>query len=212
MSGHHLPIKSSKEIKDFFERNNGQQFIEHFPLPSFRWAEGGLNRLNYFHLNDVFNRKTKLGAKLINTCLKMQKFLGIKRKPLNTFPKLYGGSAWWSLSSSCVRHAINEIDKDPSFLKRLKHTLCPEEVLFQTILMNSHYKHSIIGNNTLTLMLWEYRNGNSPANLDKSDFPMILKSTKLFARRFEYPTSQSLVELIKKDVNQKEVLDDSCFG
>ncbi|WP_439481765.1 beta-1,6-N-acetylglucosaminyltransferase [Cyclobacterium plantarum] len=199
MSGQDFPIKNSKEIKDFFKKHKGKQFIEYFPLPSYRWAGGGLNRLNYYNFFDVFNQKTKPGALFIRVSLKLQKFFGIKRRPIISFPKLYGGSAWWSLSSCCVAYVIDLLEKDPKIMYRLKHTHCPEEILFQTVLMNSPYKASISGVN-LTLVLWEYRNGNSPAILDKSDLPKVLRSNKLFARKFQHPVSNELVRLIKKEV------------
>ncbi|MDN3686552.1 beta-1,6-N-acetylglucosaminyltransferase [Cyclobacterium jeungdonense] len=199
MSGQDFPIKSCKEIKNFFKEHKGKQFIEHFPLPSNRWAGGGMNRLDYYNFYDVFNKKTKLGTQLISASLKIQKFLGFKRKPFAAFPKLYGGSVWWSLSSCCVSYVINLLDKDPAIMERMKHTHCPEEILFQSVLMNSHFEPSIIGK-TMTLVLWEYRNGNSPATLDKSDLQKVLKSNKLFARKFEYPVSKELVRLIKKEV------------
>ncbi|NHE55605.1 beta-1,6-N-acetylglucosaminyltransferase [Cyclobacterium plantarum] len=199
MSGQDFPIKSSKEIKLFFEKHKGKQFIEHFPLPTFRWAEGGFNRLNYYNFYDVFNQKNKAGALFISALLKFQKIAGIKRKPIESFSDLYGGSVWWSLSSSCVSYVIDVLDKEPKIMQRMKHTHCPEEIVFQTILMNSPFKPLVFGN-SLTMVLWEYRNGNSPAILDKSDFPKVLKSDKLFARKFEYPVSKELIQLIKKEV------------
>ncbi|WP_410266541.1 beta-1,6-N-acetylglucosaminyltransferase [Cyclobacterium sp.] len=202
MSGQDFPIKSSQEIKDFYSKHKGMQFIEQFPLTSSRWAKGEINRLNYYNFYDLFNRKTRSGAKLINLCQKVQQLLRIRRKPFTAFPKLYGGSVWWSLSSDCVRYVIDRLADEPAILKRLKHTLCPEEILFQTVLMNSPFKTVITGN-TMTLVLWEHRNGNSPATLDKSDFPKLKKSTKLFARRFDYPTSHELVKLIKKEVSSQ---------
>jgi len=203
MSGQDLPIKRSREIKEFFERNDGKQFIEYFPLPSSRWAKGGLDRLNYFNPYDTFNRKTPMGKKLINATARFQQFFGIKRKPFDLFPTLYGGSVWWSLSSSCVQYVLAKIKDNPAILKRLRYTLCAEEILVQTILMHSPYRTSIVGN-TLTLVLWEYRNGNSPATLDKSDLPTLLTSPKLFARRFDYPVSRDLVSLMKNELLLKE--------
>ncbi|WP_162417029.1 beta-1,6-N-acetylglucosaminyltransferase [Cyclobacterium roseum] len=202
MSGQDFPIKSSQQIKLFFERHNGKQFIEYFPLPSSRWVGGGINRLDYYSFYDVFNKKTKSGSKLISILLKIQKFLGFRRKPFAFFPKLYGGSAWWSLSRSCVSYVIDQLDQDPQIMVRMKHTHCPEEILFQTVLLNSPFQSSVHGN-TMTLVLWECRNGNSPATLDRSDLSKVLNSNKLFARRFEYPVSKELVKLIKKEVHKQ---------
>jgi hypothetical protein len=51
-------------------------------------------------------------------------------------------------------------------------------------------------NDNLRLIEWENRNGNSPANLDGSDYEKIVNCDKLFARKFAYPISESLVNML----------------
>jgi len=55
-----------------------------------------------------------------------------------------------------------------------------------------------IVNNNLRFIDWTRRNGNFPANLDESDFQSLADSDKIFARKFEFPISEKLKQMIKE--------------
>lgn len=177
-----LPIKTKNEFVDFFEKNRGYQFIEHFPLETDKWYLGGLNRFNLYNLYDTFNAKTKIGNFTINKIKTAQKLIGINRDIKKRIPNLFGGSCWFSLTHDCVSYCLNYLDTHPEFLKCFKYSHCPEEALFQTVILNSPFKDQVI-NDHLNYIDWEFRNGNSPANLDLSDLPILLDSEKLSARK-----------------------------
>ncbi|MBW3468318.1 beta-1,6-N-acetylglucosaminyltransferase [Arthrospiribacter ruber] len=177
-----LPIKSNSFFIDFFNQNNGREFIEHFPLESDKWFRGGLYRFNLYNLYDFFNAKTKIGKVMINKLLNFQDFIGVNRNILKKIPNLYGGSCWFSLTSKCLEFCLNYINQNPKFIKAFQYSHCPEEAFFQTIIINSEFRDFVV-NDHLNYIDWEFRNGNSPANLDSSDLPKLLNSEKLTARK-----------------------------
>ena len=179
--------------------NKGKEFFEFFEMPAKVWKNGGMDRILYYNLYDVIDAKGANG-RFIKKFINFQKKYNIKRKIKDDFPKLYGGSTWWTLSFDCCQYVLNYIDKNPSFLKRFKHTFCAEEIFFQTIILNSPFKEKVVNDNQ-RLILWETRNGNCPANLDESDLNEIISSDKLFARRFEYPVSAILIKTLKEKLN-----------
>lgn len=192
-----LPLQSPKYIKKFFIENEGKQFLDFFSIPTDRWVGGGLDRYNRYNLYDQFNAKTKFGFKIIMSLLKLQKIIGINRDITKYSTPLYGGSVWFSLSYSCMKYAVNYADENPKFMKFLENTFCPEEMYFQTVLMQSPFKNDLVNDN-LFYIDWEFRNGNSPANLDISDLEKLKASEKLFARKIQVPISDNLKrELIK---------------
>jgi len=192
-----LPLQSPKYIKDFFIKNDGKQFLDIFSLPDDRWPNGGLDRFNKYNFYDQFNAKTKIGFKMIMCLLKIQNIIGINRNITKNAPPLYGGSTWLSLSHSCMEYAVNYADENPKFMNSLKNTFAPEEIFFQTVLMQSPFKNDLVNDN-LFYIDWEFRNGNSPANLDISDLDKLKISDKLFARKIQVPISDNLkIELIK---------------
>lgn len=199
-SGQDFPIKSSEEIQKFFNLNHGKEFIEYFSLPTNKWENGGLFRYEFFHLYDLFNVKTDFGKYMIRLTLKIQKILGIKRNSVNNLPPLFGGSCWFSITENCMKYSIDFLTKNPHFLENHEYVFGPEESFFQTIIMNSPYKESVVNDN-LFYIDWNFRNGNSPAVLDQSDLGDILNSDKLYGRKFQSPTSDKLKIDLMRELN-----------
>lgn len=191
ISGHDFPIKSSSYFTSFLEENKGKQFFEYFSLPTKIWENGGMDRLNYYNLYDTINAKGKY-ERVIRKIINLQKKLGFKRHLNFDNHDLYGGSTWWTLSYDCCKYIDDFIKKTPKFLKQFEYTFCAEEIFFQTIVMNSPFKGTVVNDN-LRYIVWEFRNGNIPANLDETDYNELINNKQLFARRFEYPVSENLV-------------------
>ncbi|MES2680307.1 MAG: beta-1,6-N-acetylglucosaminyltransferase [Bacteroidota bacterium] len=195
ISGHDFPIKSQAIFNTFLRNNKGKQFIEFFKLPSKYWENGGLDRLNYYYLYDYIDAKGKFGY-LIHKIVNFQKRLGIQRKNRLGGMQAYGGSTWWTLSRDCCDFIADYIAKNPKILRGFNYTFCAEEIFFQTVILNSPFMDSVVNDN-LRFIVWERRNGNMPAVLDESDYDTIKESKSLFARRFDYPVSKPLLEMLK---------------
>ena len=197
MSGQDFPIRSCERIKYFLQENKGKQFIRYAELPIKDWKyNGGLGRLTYYHFYDLFNHKSMLGAMTNRALLLIQKIIRINRN-ISCLPKLYGGSAWWTLSLDCLKYIVAYKKINPLFWEKFKHTFAPGEMYIHTIIMNSPFKENVV-NNDLRFIEWVFRNGNSPANLDESDYDRIIESNKLFARKIEYPISEKLMSRLRK--------------
>jgi hypothetical protein len=61
--------------------------------------------------------------------------------------KPYGGSQWWSLTGTCVESVLESWLKGGELFDFYRHTLCPDEMLFQTFLMNSQHRETLVNNN-----------------------------------------------------------------
>jgi len=199
ITGHDFPIKSTEYITSFMEANRGKEFMDYDKLPYDRWGDGGmggLDRLCLFNFYDVFDGRGGWGRSVIYKLRSLQLKVGFRRKFYSGFPDLYGGSTYWTLSRRCIEYVFSYMKANPKYLKRFRYSFCSEEIFFQTIVLNSPFKDSVVKNN-LRFILWELRNGNFPANLDDSDFGSLIESKALFARKFEFPVSANLLERIK---------------
>jgi hypothetical protein len=194
ISGHDYPIKDKSYFIEFFEQNKNRDFFSHFELPSKYWFHGGMNRLEYYNLYDILDAKKY--RKYIFKFIELQSKLNIKRSISKKVPKLYGGETWWSLSRETLSYVIDYTKNKDYFLKRLKHSFCSEEIYVQTVIMNSKYAEKAV-NDSLRYIDWSRRNGNSPANLDLTDWNKMIDSNKLFARKFEFPVSLELKQKLK---------------
>ena len=197
ITGQDYPVKSATYFET--QLDGRQNFIEFFPLPTSNWKDGGLDRLIYYHFHDIFDPKTRLGKVPLKLLAGIQGVLHMKR-PLPDNVRFYGGSTYWSLNRVCLEYVLDYIRRDPSFLARFRYTFCAEEVFFQTVLLNSPLRETLINDNR-RYICWHTRNGSAPAILDASDFDSIITSKALFARKMAYPESQDLVDRIDKMVH-----------
>jgi hypothetical protein len=174
-----VPVKS-KDI--FLGLDKAKNYLEFFEMPIATWSgNGGFDRINYFHLYDLFDAKKYKQRSYIKKFVWLQKKINLKRSYSDKHPKkLFGGSTYWSLNSEALNYVVNYPNKE--FLKRFQFTFCAEEIYFQTILLNSPYAKDIVNNN-LRYMIWPSGNGGSPAYLDTCDFQAIISSDKFFARK-----------------------------
>ena len=199
ISGHDYPVKTNAYFNHFFNINRNKNYLDIVKLPYDKWREGGMYRLKYYHLYDVLDGK-KYRA-LIFKIVNFQKKFNITRSISKDTPKLYGGETWWSLSRETLDYVINYTKHNSSFFKRMKFGFCSEEIYIHTVVMNSPFAKHVINDN-LRYIDWEKRNGNFPANLDVSDFEKIKNSQNVFARKFEFPVSQKLKELLMQNKDE----------
>jgi hypothetical protein len=198
ITGEDFPIKSRSE---FAHLDISKNYLENFKLPNDSWAgNGGLDRLAYYYLYDVFDAKKRWGNIIIGLFLRFQKKIKLRRKQPNRFKdQLFGGSTYWSLNRSALKYVVNYTKTNPEFLRRLRFTYCAEEMYFQTVLMNSEWS-STISNDNLRYIDWSSGRGGYPAFLDITDFEQLLASKKYFARKIKH--GDQLKELLKNNYNK----------
>jgi hypothetical protein len=199
ISGMDFPVKNVNTFLSFFEEHRGKEFLGYHTLPAPNWENGTLIRFEYYWPYDIIDAKTKKGHNRCTRIIDWQKKHRIKRILPSYWGILYGGSAWFSLSKSCIAFILEYSKKKSAFYRRLKYTFAPEETYFSTIVLNSPFAKNTINDN-LRYIDWNYRNGNIPANLDEKDYTTIMESTAFFARKFEYPVSQRLIALLKNTI------------
>lgn len=200
ITGHDYPIKTAQYISNFLKEHKGNEYLSAMPLPIKTWKWGGMNRVQHYNLYEYFNAKSWQRI-FIKSFVYLQKLIGFKRKLPQGFGDLHGGSTYWTLTKSAVQYFLDYLDKRPDVLEAFRYTFCAEEILIHTILMNSPFRERVCRKN-LRFMIWEHRDGVSPANLDERDIQAILKSDAFFARKFEYPVSEGLYKHLYSTLSQ----------
>lgn len=201
ITGHDYPIKSLNNFSQFETKYSDKIFMEYHPIPYSAWKNGGMDRLEQYNFYDLIDGRKGIGEQFLKKFGKLQEAIGFKRKFDKGFPDLYAGSTYWSMNREGINYVFQYLQNNPGFLKRFKYTFCSEEFFFQTILLNSYLKESIVNDNK-RFIVWEERNGNYPANLDLTDYQKIKTSDAFFARKFEYPISSQLFLKIKEDIKK----------
>lgn len=137
MSGQDYPIKPLAKIKDVFNDNSGTEFIQYHSYPFKEWENSTYTRVSLYFPYDWFDYRTEKGRSAITRIVRLQNTLHVKRHIPDQYPRLYGGSNWFSITGRCAAYIQKHYKK--SFYNRLKHTFAPEEMFFPTVIMNSPF-------------------------------------------------------------------------
>ena len=190
LTGQDYPIKSNYHIDAFFQEHAGALFLEHFSLPRDAWQNHGLDRIETWHLR-LFNRHFRFPP---------GRDLPFKRKFPRGF-KPFGGSSYWCLSRECIEYIHIFTKQNARFVNFFKYVDIPDEIFFQTIILNSHFAKRVV-NDDLRYVDWKDLNSGSPAILCKKDFEVIALSSKLFARKFDMTIDADVLDMIDERLVQ----------
>ena len=194
ISGQDYPIKTNDEIFAFLDRNYGKEFISYTGMPTSIWFKSGMNRIEEYHLYDV-----RIGhrlRRLANAILPRRRFL-------DGFTP-YGGATWWCLTYKCVVYLLDFVRNNKKFMKFFKYTHIPDEMFFQTIILNSPFAKDAVGKisgaelgDDQRYLRWSHEYGGAhPEILRKEDLAVLVQSDKLFARKFDMDVDSVILDLI----------------
>jgi hypothetical protein len=79
-----------------------------------------------------------------------------------------------------------------------RHVLIPDELFFQTIVMNSPLRDSVENEN---LRYLDWSREPAPAVLLESDLPALVSSHKLFARKFDERIDSTILDLLDAHID-----------
>lgn len=193
ISGQDFPVKNNNYIKSFFEMNDGVSYMNFFPLPYDNWMYKGMDRILFeWNIDSIGYYES------YKDVLRQNSMGTVRSFPDKILP--YGGSQWWSLHRQCIEY-IQEVCIDGNPIYDFYKKCCiPDEMLFQTILVNSKYKDLIINDN---LRYIDFVSGPEyPRVLRLEDYDKITSENNyIFARKFDDHVDHELRGLILRFIN-----------
>jgi hypothetical protein len=85
------------------------------------------------------------------------------------------------------------VESRPNVVNFFRHVDIPDELFFQTVIMNSELAGSVVNDN---LRYIDWTRGPRPALLEARDLPTLRASPKLFARKFDAFHDAEILDLI----------------
>jgi hypothetical protein len=120
----------------------------------------------------------------------------------------YQGSTWWALTAQCVNYVFDFLSRTPEYTRFHKSVGMVDEVFFHSIIKGSPFAtrishdfevapldHNESGAHYID---WRTKGVPLPKTLDETDFPALLASPALFARKFDQSKSSRLLSLIQE--------------
>jgi len=197
LSGMDLPLKSNTEIHRTLYSNPCEYYLDYFELPDKRWGlpYGGNERFEYFwFIDDAGFEEAKRNVNL-------QALAGKNRNRPAEIKNIFGGSQWWTITPTCARFILEFVLRFPNVLKFFRYTKIPDEMFFQTVILNSEIAKEGCNNN-LRFIDWE-TGIEYPRVFDISDYSRLTSSEKLFARKFDRNKDAIIISKIIQHINPK---------
>lgn len=192
LSGQCYPIKPALAIKQKLE-SNSETFMQVRRYPEEEPIKHKVARFTDWHANlAVGNWRHTFVVKNLRPEL-----------PLGMIP--FGGSQWFCMRRRHVRYILEFLTEHPVVRRFFEHVGIPDESFFQTILMNSPYRTEVTNTN-LRYVAWSpvsldghaYEEGDTRF-LTMQDYPALLRSDSLWARKFDTQVDGALLDKIDKE-------------
>jgi hypothetical protein len=198
LSSRDYPLKPISEIHEFLFANADKSYLYAPEIP-YQWREGQI-RLSNYSLRDIeLPFRSKL-EQLANTILPDRKM------PYQLVP--YGFSPWFTITPVCARYAIDFLAQKPDLKRFFRYTRGIDEMFFQTILMNSALRETIVNNN---LRYIEADSTGKQAILTIADAGKLLNSGKLFARKFDAGISNDILTYLDDVISERKDKFDEAY-
>ena len=187
LSGQDYPLVSNEYIADFFSKNKGNAFMEYYSIEQ-EWKEAIPRLQKYYLTNYPFSGSYRV-EKFMN------KYLPDRKPPKNI--EFVGRSQWFSIGMDHVMYILQYLKKHPALVHYFQFTWGSDEFVFQTILYNSPFKHTMVNNN-LRYIVWP-KGQASPKTFTIKDADNLLHSNKLFARKFNAQIDKEIFDFLDKN-------------
>lgn len=207
LSGVDLPIKTQKEINDFFEENRGCEFVQYDTDDRLKNDREINRRTRLYHFLQNYRRRYKhnvanaLFTLLERISLAVQLVLRVDRMKRHPNLTIKYGSQWVSITDELVGYIL---EQEHLIYDVFHCTNCADELFIQTLVYNSKFKERLYdkeydddvrGNMRLIDMKTRGHNGN-PYTWKMADLDEIKKSECLFARKFDSNADHEIINEI----------------
>jgi len=158
----------------------------YFDLP--RWAAFAARLLKIFNgLQSAVHTNLIYGPRI-----------GVRRRrvPLPPGWTLYGGWQWTTLRRACAEHVLAEIGRRSALVDYFRTTICPDEALVQTLLVNSGL-FRLTDDNLRYVDSRRTRDGR-PRLLGEADLLAISAGAYHFARKFDLAREPGVFDLLDR--------------
>ncbi|EKQ05931.1 beta-1,6-N-acetylglucosaminyltransferase [Lacticaseibacillus paracasei] len=185
LSGQDFPVKTNRQIDEFFAQNKGQNFLEVSDRLETQNPDRYRLRYQQYHfLQDRFVGKKRNIFKYIDffSCY-VQRYVGINRTRKIS---IQSGSQWFSINNDLTRYILNHEDW---ITKHFKYTYCCDELFIQSLISNTRFMKTLSENLRYVDFIWKSKHNLTPRYLTSDDLFLIEKPNYLFARKF---TSDSM--------------------
>ena len=194
LSGADLPLTSQDHIHDFFGAHDGEEFVGFAPAFDPDWVR-------FVHPTNRYLRSSHSGVRRVaaaveRRAVRWQRQVGYERRRRFSMT-LRKGSDWSSITHELACHLLAE---ERTIQRMLRWAIVPTEFYIQTIVWNSDFRnrvHDLTDEFASNVRYIDWSGGgSSPHVFTLADFPRLMASDRLFARKFDAAVDREVVDQI----------------
>lgn len=184
LSAQDFPLKSQTYIRDFLSRNIGKDFIK----------VANQSRFRPDTLSRIENYITESGDSMLST--------PILKRPFLRGVTPYIGNQWMILSRKFCEF-VSYSPEVERFKRFYRHTFIADEGFFQTVIMNTSYKGTIVNDDKRTIV-WVPMGTIKlrPRDFTSKDADFLRASQGLFARKFDETVDAGILSILESNLSQ----------
>jgi hypothetical protein len=114
----------------------------------------------------------------------------------------WGGSSWWALSRGCIVDLLARVERERGVIRFFRTVQCPDEIFFQTLIMNSPRRDRVLGRNFRHIQ-WPEQGAPNPKVLDEHDFDRIAAARAHFCRKLDSQASARLLSRLRALLDER---------
>lgn len=209
LSGNDYPLMPLSTFLNYFETTD-KEYISCAHMPNANTDRNTMERLELFFFPDVLIAKKDQDVTRIWNVARWLGRLGIKKHAPQSFPHIYNGSQWFSISRQCVEMLLKYTKYHPSFYFQMLFGYAPEETYFNTIIKNKFSNERIAQDNNRYIH-WPFYNAQHPSMLTEKDFFDLATCKKVFARKIDLKNN-GLINKIDKLLLREDNINIDDYG
>jgi Core-2/I-Branching enzyme len=122
--------------------------------------------------------------------------IGVRRRrlPFNEAVRCYAGKQWTVLRRACTEYLAERVRSNDRLIQWLRRTICPDEAVVQTLLVNSGQFR--LANDDLRYVDMTGSRDGRPRTLTVKDLPLLTSGPYYFARKFDAEGSSEVLDLL----------------
>ena len=203
LSGMDYPLWSNAHITRWLQEQGDREILQGICMNT-DYIKGQQREL-YTHSRPLFRLfSNKWNQRLSIVCRKILATIGYRKslsfKIGNDTWNLYKGSAWWCISEELARYILEMYQQHPELKRYFRDSFGQAETLIQTIAFNSPKwaprcmltKGEYPGLDALTPLHYIVYKPTIRV-MKAEDFPLLMQSGKMFARKFQSGVSEEVI-------------------
>lgn len=200
LSGQDYPIATQESVRAFFDRHANTTFMfakaageprpaeDRLATNDDWWWSGNEDHLRRWH----YRLPHRWGA----VPNRLTPFVPLRRLPAGLVP--HQGSAFWAMDAQTVAYVLDFLERRPDVVRFFARSYIPDENLFHMVVMSGPRAASVVQDD-LHYIRWEPVHRTHPEVLRVEDAPHMLRSAKLFARKFDAALDSAVLDLLDRE-------------